>query len=198
MLLGLVLGSFFYGIVTRFKKNIFCKKGIISVVLSVLAVTLPVFIYENNTLMQNIIIYLVIITLCYESISDIEIMHTFTPVIMLCTLAVFVIRLRQWYNVGTEFLILQTALMLLAKISCISLTIISRNFIGEGDLDVYFLLFLAAPMYGILLIIFTAIIFLKNSMIIHKKTDSEIQTIMCKHIPFVPFLLLGFVLTILI
>ena len=198
MLLGLFLGSFFYGIVTNFERNIFCKKGIISIALSVLTMTITAFAVGNNTLFQNIIVYSVIITLCYESISDIEIMHTFTPVIMVCTLVILIIRLWQWYNAGAEFLIWQIAVVILVKSACISLAFIARNFIGEGDLDIYFLLYLAYPMYGLMLLIFTSIIFIKNSMLILKREGTRIQTIMYKRIPFVPFLLLGFVLAILI
>ena len=154
----------------------------------------------SNTLWQNVILYTVLITLCYESISDIEIMHTYTLVIAVATIFVLAIRIYQWGAEDTTLLIWQLVVVLLVKLACVSLEIVASNVIGGGDLDMYFLLYLASGMYGVFLLLCTTIVFLKHSMTIKKvkcvdvkDTSINISQLMDKRIAFVPFLLFGFV-----
>lgn len=200
ILLGLISGSFFYGIVTGFKKNILCKNGVISVLLTVFSFAMVSLATPSNTLWQNVILYMVLITLCYESISDIEIMHTYTLVIAIATIFVLAIRIYQWGTEDTALLIWQLVVVLLVKLACVSLEIVASNVIGGGDLDMYFLLYLASGVYGVFLLLCTTIVFLKHSMAIKKveRVDKEdvsanISQFMNKRIAFVPFLLFGFV-----
>lgn len=205
ILLGLISGSIFYGIVTRFKKDILCKNGILSLLLTVFSFIAASLTSQHNDTLQNMIMYTVLLTLCFESISDIETMHTYTPIIVLTTIFVMVMQMYIRYKEDISLLVWHIILLILVKIICVSLEFTASNIIGGGDLDIYFLIYSSSEIYGLFLILCTTIVFLKHNMLIKKFDVNEPKIIGTdklrftnKRIPFVPFLLAGFLFMTLI
>lgn len=106
-----------------------------------------------------------LVVLGYESIHDINSKTTATIPIYLAMGIIICLKL---YDLGLRFeptyVISVSFIYGMYVLVCMSLSVLAKKYIGAGDLDVYCLITLTAPIYGMILLIASLGVFVKKSL----------------------------------
>lgn len=153
VILGTLLGIFF-----AYAFQLKWKKGIIGIGLCTVAFYIACM--KITTPASTIIMYIAIILFAFESVSDLKDQHTYTIPIYAGIAVIAGLRLWQIHMQYGMYLFICLYLTLAVAAICYNLHLFANHLVGQGDVDMYFLCFLAMPVYGIILIMVTLLAWL--------------------------------------
>lgn len=139
----------------------------------------------------------------FEAISDIWSMKTFTIPIYTACLIICVIKTTEFIDIGFDWKsITWYVFVILFGFSSYAASILINKRIGSGDFDIYFLMFLTVPLWSVVLLISSVLVFLKNNLLRKRKLclnvdTSEHGTIADVKVPIVPLLFVGYIIAIM-
>lgn len=207
ILLGLCLGSFFYAIISvevkssikKCGKSRFHGKHVMSVLVMGAMGAMIYFCINNLEPYHALIAVITLLVLGFECVSDMVCMHTYTiPIYIAGVIIIFIKTIYEIEYNGIPLILMYGAIVLFGT-CCYCISVLTSRQIGAGDLDICFLIFLTQSGFAAILLISTIVIFLRCSL---SKPDRyhtivQEQTVLSKKIPFVPFLLLGYIAAII-
>lgn len=139
---------------------------------------------------EKIMAYIAVIILGYNAISDMHDKYTNSLVVYAGIICIAVIKLIN-YQFAMPGVAINTAIYLMFAAMCYLTSITASRYVGAGDYEIIFLLFLCSRAYS--LIIFFSIIVTSVYMMLVNKKVTEGQTV-----AFVPYLYIGYLISILI
>lgn len=138
---------------------------------------------------ERIIAYVVVLVLGYNAISDMHERLTYTWVIYTAIAIVGILKLLV-FEFTLQGILINFALYIMFAVMCFLLSIIASRYIGAGDLDVMFLLFVCSRTYS--LILFSSLLISSLFMMLKSKKVTQGETV-----AFVPYLYIGYLISII-
>lgn len=138
---------------------------------------------------EKIISYVAVLALGYNAISDMHERLTYTWVIYVSIVIIGILKLFGYHYTLQGVFINVTAYIMFA-VMCFLLSIIASRYVGAGDLDVIFLLFLCSRIYS--LILFFSLVITTISMMFRNKKVKEHEKV-----AFVPYLYIGYLISVI-
>lgn len=140
--------------------------------------------------LETVVAYTMILVLGVNTISDMHEKLTYTWVIYGGIVIVGLLKLFP-YQYTLQDVLINLAIYIMFAAMCYLTSIVASRYIGAGDLEVIFLLFICSRIYSLILF-FSLIPITVYMMLINKKVTDD------KVIAFVPFLYIGYLLSILL
>lgn len=138
---------------------------------------------------ERVVAYIVVLALGYNAISDMHEGLTYTWVIY-GTIAIVGILKILVLDYTLYGLLISLASYIMFAAMCFLLSIIGSRYVGAGDLDVIFLLFICSRAYS--LILFFSLVLTTIYMMLKNKKVTDDETI-----AFVPYLYIGYLISII-
>lgn len=211
ILLGLCLGSIFYAFVSKNEsKSRAAPKFLISAALMGMSAAAMYFCIYTSEAFVSAMIIITLFILGFESINDIHCMSTRTvPIYLTCAIIIIINTAYKIENKCYWQLLTIYELTILFGICCYCLSILTNEKIGYGDFDIYFLIFLTEPVFAVILMASAIVVFVKDSLFTGRKAlktnyiiSADGQLMLprgfTKKVPFVPFLLVGYIMYVII
>lgn len=103
-----------------------------------------------------------VFVLAFDSVSDMDTQTVFVLPIYVGTVIVAILKgVMLWHD--KEFLLIYASVFALFTIICIALEKPAKNYVGDGDLEMYPLIFLTSPYLGVIILTSTLFLYLKRS-----------------------------------
>lgn len=149
-----------------------------------------------------------ILVLLFESISDIKTMKTYTlPIYMACIINIVIKILYKVSNGSTAELKYMCMFIILFGICCYCSSYLTHRQLGAGDFDIIFLIFITQPLFAVIVLVSSIIMFIKHCIIIPKgqttlnndvsQEQTKLSEILAIKISFVPVLFIGYIISII-
>lgn len=139
--------------------------------------------------LEKTIAYFMVLVLGINTISDMHERLTYTWVIYGGIAIVGLIKLFS-YQYTLQGVLINSAIYIMFAAMCYLTSIVASRYIGAGDLDVIFLLFICSRIYSLILFFSLVITTVYMMLISRKVTEGET-------VAFVPYLYIGYLLSIL-
>lgn len=158
--------------------------------------------------MQLIPVITTMAVLLFESILDIRSMKTYTmPIYAVCVIniaikSVYEIRCGVWVRLVYVYLF-----VIIFGICCYCASYLVHRKVGAGDFDIIFLIFITQPVFAVILMISILVMFVYECIVnLARKNNTKdilqeqraLTGILSVKIPFVPFLLAGYIISVIL
>lgn len=171
----------------RYCKSKIDKRHLISELL--LGIGFVIVSISAMGVLEKIIAYIVVFVLGFNAISDMHEKLTYTWVIYAGILIVGTIKMVT-YQYTLSGTLINAGIYIMFAAMCFLLSIVSSRYIGAGDLDVIFILFMCSRVYSLILF-FSLVVTTVYMMVINKKVTQG------ETVAFVPYLFGGYLISIL-
>lgn len=177
-------------------------RHLISELLMGLAGGIAYICFKQYDIFSAYAVCITIFILGFEAVHDLNDWHTSTiPIYIACAAVIVINIVSRMYQPEYVFFLCLSYLMFGILCWCISL--MTASFIGAGDIDIYFLIFLTKPAYAAILMAAALYIFIKYSLIKPVKSseriqESKIQSVARMRLPFVPLMMMGYMLAAIV
>ena len=139
---------------------------------------------------ERVITFIAVTTLGFNTISDMHDKFTNTVVMYIGIATIIIVKLIN-YSFSVQGAVINTAVYVMFALMCVLLSIVASRYVGAGDFDVIFLLFLCSRVYS-LVVLFSITISSVYMMIINKNVNEN------ETVAFVPYLYLGYLCSIML
>ena len=178
-------------------------KRIISVIIAVMTIGMIYCSFLFFKVFPALCISITTFVMGFEAISDIWSMKTYTIPIYTACLIICVIKTIEFIGVGFDWkAITWYVFIILFGFSSYATSVLINKRIGSGDFDIYFLMFLTVPLWSVVLLISSVLVFLKNNLLCKRKVCLNVDT--SEHgaipdikVPIVPLLFMGYIIAIM-
>lgn len=158
--------------------------------------------------MKSIPIILTMLVLLFESIIDVRKMKTYTlPIYVTCAINIVIKTIYKISNDLTAELKYMYLFIILFGICCYCASYLIHKQLGAGDFDIIFLIFITQPLYAVILIISSIVMFIKQCLeksqpqkAVNNKIEQEhsgLPEILAIKISFVPVLFIGYIISVI-